>query len=74
MEAGKVEGADALQCIDCTVEQLYALLGTGPDGLTATEATERGQRYGKNVLPERRRRLSQSLVAQFKNLFTILLI
>ncbi len=74
VNAGPTEGADALQCIDCTVEQLYARLGTGPDGLTDTEAAERGQRFGRNVLPEHKKKLSQSLVAQIKNLFTILLI
>ncbi|MDD1769533.1 MAG: cation-transporting P-type ATPase [Methanomassiliicoccales archaeon] len=74
VDAGIPESADALHCIDCTIEQLYGILGTGPDGLSATEAAARGQRYGRNVLPERKKKLSQSLAAQLKNLFTILLI
>lgn len=74
MDAGSPDDAEALKCIECTVEELHARLGTGPDGLTAAEASARALRYGRNVLPEMKKKLSQSVIAQFKNLFNILLI
>ncbi|HYM40955.1 MAG TPA: cation-transporting P-type ATPase, partial [Thermoplasmata archaeon] len=57
------------------LDQLYQELSTGPDGLTAVDAARRLDERGFNVLPEAKKTpLSRKALAQFKNLFNVLLI
>jgi len=61
-------------CSGCTLEQLYERLQTHPEGLSSDDAEERLRRTGRNTLPEREKHPLQNVLAQFKNLFNILLI
>ncbi len=50
-------------------------LGSGPDGLSTVDAARRLDQHGFNVLPEPKKvPLSRKALAQFKNLFNVLLI
>jgi len=66
--------AEVKTCAECPLEHLYTNLGTSPDGLTAADAAKRLEEHGPNVLPEKKKLLSQSILIQFKNLFNVLLI
>ncbi|NTU79828.1 MAG: cation-transporting P-type ATPase [Chloroflexales bacterium] len=58
----------------CPPAEVYALLGTCPDGLSAAEAAARLSRYGPNRLEEQRRRpLLLDLLANFTHLMALLL-
>jgi Ca2+-transporting ATPase len=57
------------------LDQLFAELATGPDGLTTVNAARRLDERGFNVLPEAKKvPLSRKALAQFKNLFNVLLV
>jgi Ca2+-transporting ATPase len=57
------------------VEDVQRNLGTGPTGLSAAEAEERLQRYGKNLLQEEARETPfQVFLRQFKSVLIIILI
>ncbi|HXZ23765.1 MAG TPA: cation-transporting P-type ATPase, partial [Methanomassiliicoccales archaeon] len=72
-EEAQAEAAEAIRCVDCTIDELFARLEAKSSGLSSEDVAKRVQKFGRNVLPERKRRLSQSLVPQLKNLFTVLL-
>ncbi len=58
-----------------SLEDLYRELGTGSDGLSTVDAARRLDEQGFNVLPEAKKvPLSRKALAQFKNLFNVLLI
>lgn len=58
----------------CTVEEAFARLGTGVNGLDEAEARGRLARYGSNALPRvRRAPWYQELLGQFFHLLAILL-
>ncbi len=58
-----------------SLDQLYTLLESGPEGLSSHEAAERLSRYGANELHVRQRTLEiVKFLRQFKNFFAILLI
>lgn len=55
-------------------DQVYAALGSSPDGLTAAEAQARLERYGRNIIQEAKKRpLIYSLLANFTNVMALLL-
>ncbi len=57
------------------VDELYAEFGTRPEGLSTAEADARLEQYGLNILPEAEKLpLSHKALAQFRNLFNILLV
>lgn len=57
------------------LDTVYQELGSGPDGLTTVDAARRLDQKGLNVLPETKKvPLSRKALAQFKNLFNVLLI
>jgi len=57
------------------LDEVFKELGTGPDGLTTVDAARRLDEHGFNVLPEAKKvPLSRKALAQFKNLFNVLLI
>lgn len=57
------------------LDEVYRDLRTGPEGLSTVDAARRLDRDGFNVLPEAKKvSLSRKALAQFKNLFNVLLI
>ncbi len=74
MEEDTADGAGIREYISCSPDDFCARLGTDLEGLSSAEATARVQEYGRNVLPERKRRFSQNVIVQFRNLFNVLLI
>ncbi len=57
------------------LDVLFQELGSGPDGLSTVDAARRLDAHGFNVLPEAKKvPLSRKALAQFKNLFNVLLI
>ncbi len=63
-----------LQIQNLTAEQAYTALGSNPDGLTSTEAGDRLKEIGPNSVEIRDPwRVVRSLLRQFTNFFTILL-
>src|SRR5512137_1362999 len=57
------------------LDEVYAELSTGPDGLTTVDAARRLDERGFNVLPDAKKvPLTRKVLAQFKNLFNVLLI
>ena len=57
-----------------TEERVYAELGTSPRGLTSSEARDRLQKHGPNLLPEKAGRpLIYRFAAQFTQLFAVML-
>ncbi len=57
------------------VNEIYELLHTSKDGLTAEEATNRLQKYGPNTLPTAKKRsLTSRAILQLKNAFNLLLL
>ncbi len=57
------------------LDAVYRELATGPDGLSTVDAARRLDERGFNVLPEAKKvPLSRKALAQFKNLFNVLLI
>jgi Ca2+-transporting ATPase len=66
--------AEVETCAECPLEHLYTNLGTSQEGLTAADAAKRLEKHGLNVLPEKKKLLSQSILIQFRNLFNVLLI
>jgi len=66
--------AEVETCAECPLEHLYRKLGTSPEGLTAGDAAKRLEEQGLNILPEKKKLLSQSIFIQLKNLFNVLLV
>ncbi|MBN0986747.1 cation-transporting P-type ATPase [Amphritea pacifica] len=59
----------------CTSEQIYSLLETSPQGLTAEQVNKRQQQYGANRLPAPPRRSGlMRLLAQFNNVLIYVLV
>jgi Ca2+-transporting ATPase len=57
------------------VDELFAELGTGPEGLTRQAADKKLKEHGPNILPSAKKQsLSRKAVVQFRNLFNVLLI
>ncbi len=57
------------------LDAVYQEVGTHPEGLTTVDAARRLDQRGFNVLPEAKKvPLSRKALAQFKNLFNVLLI
>ncbi len=57
------------------LEDVFRELSTGSDGLSTVDAARRLDEHGFNVLPEAKKvPLSRKALAQFKNLFNVLLI
>ncbi len=57
------------------LDDVYRELGTGPEGLSTVDAARRLDEHGFNVLPASKKvPLSRKALAQFKNLFNVLLI
>ena len=57
------------------LDEVYAELSTGSDGLAMVDAARRLEKHGFNVLPDPKKvPLSRKVLAQFKNLFNLLLI
>jgi magnesium-transporting ATPase (P-type) len=57
------------------VDEVYRLLQSGPDGLTAEKAADRPQQYGPNRLPSAKRRsLTSRTILQIRNAFNLLLL
>jgi Ca2+-transporting ATPase len=58
-----------------SVNEVYELLHTNPDGLTPQEAAQRLQTYGLNLLPSpKKRSLTSRTVIQLRNAFNLLLV
>src|SRR4030042_1598207 len=58
-----------------TVNEVYELLQTHPDGLTAQEAARRLQTHGTNLLPSpKKRSLTSRTMVQLRNAFNLLLV
>ena len=58
-----------------SVNEVYELLQTDPDGLTPQEAAQRLQTYGPNLLPSpKKRSLTSRTVIQLRNAFNLLLV
>ena len=75
MENSSNGASDLRRLARCPLEQLYAELGTGPNGLSAADADQKLSEHGLNILPEARKlSLSHKAIVQFKNLFNVLLI
>jgi magnesium-transporting ATPase (P-type) len=59
----------------CPLDQLYAELGTSPNGLSSAKADQKSREHGLNILPTAKKQpLSRKAAVQFKNLFNVLLI
>ena len=59
----------------CPLDQLYAELGTSPNGLSSAMADQKLRERGLNILPTAKKQsLSRKAAVQFKNLFNVLLI
>ena len=57
------------------VDEVYRLLQSGPDGLTAEKAADRLQQYGPNRLPSAKKRsLTSRTILQIRNAFNLLLL
>jgi Ca2+-transporting ATPase len=73
IEAGPDDAGDPT-CAHCSIEQTYAKFGTDAEGLSPAEAVERLDKYGPNVLPEKRKSLGTNFLVHLKNLFNVLLV
>jgi Ca2+-transporting ATPase len=57
------------------IQSIFDELRSAPDGLSTTQAKIRLDEYGPNVLPPaKRRRPTEKFLAQFKNLFNVVLL
>jgi len=64
----------APQLVTLPPEEVYAALGSSPQGLSSAEARARLERYGPNILQEAKKRpLIFSLLANFTNVMALLL-
>jgi magnesium-transporting ATPase (P-type) len=74
MAASSGESARIESWARCPLEELYSELKTGHNGLSNDEVDRRLGEYGPNILPEPKHvALSRKAIAQFKNLFNVLL-
>jgi magnesium-transporting ATPase (P-type) len=75
MEYSSNGASDIRRLTRSPMNQLYAELGTGPNGLSTADADQKLREHGPNILPKARKTpLSHKAIVQFKNLFNVLLI
>ena len=75
MDKGSGSEPETRKFLRCSLEELYASLSTGADGLSAAEADKRLKKYGPNVLfVEKKHILLKKILVQLRNLFNVLLI
>jgi len=75
MDRTQIDEAEMMKHVRCNIEELYRSMGTSISGLTEEEASRRIKKFGPNTLPEQRKlRMYKRVLAQFRNLFNVLLI